>query len=155
MHFTSDELAIVTAAISAVVSVISVCISYRAYKRDGVKIEAQITSRLSEREQSNYELAIQVINKGTASVQITEWEIQYIRHFGSWRKGDYITSGMVDGPRTPSTLQGFHSLRWMVAQVKICPWDKMRVIVRLGSGKFVKSNSLRGSSWLEAFRNPT
>jgi len=154
MHFTSDELAIVTAAISAVVSVISVCISYRAYRREGVKIEAQITSRLLEHEQSNYELAIQVINKGTASVQITEWEIQYIRYFNSWRKGDDITSNMVDGPCTPATLQGYHLESLVVARVEINPWDKMRVVVRLGSGETVKSNSLRGSSWLDAFRDP-
>ena len=159
-------IAFVIAGVSTGVSVISLIVSYRAYQRSGSKIEAYIARRrvkeygeAYEWGSFHYEWELEITNKGMASIQILEWDLEFKGRLswwlvrkdlitGRWSRASLTAEHMIDGPQLPCTLQGLHTLLWTVNKPLANDYDrKVRAAIRLGSGRSVKSNSLILIEW--------
>jgi hypothetical protein len=167
MSSSSDRAAVVIAIISAAVATLSLIVSYRAYRRSGARVRLIFESRkfgsAYPPRDEDQELAIRVINKGMAPIQIIEWRLEERMDWQwSWiplwfRAGSgpspwtWLDLAFVPenhGPPVPYTLEGYHEGRWIIKTTDCesrgskshrAIW---RAVVVLGTGKAIRASSV-------------
>jgi hypothetical protein len=127
-----SAVAILISAISVAVAALSVAIAYAVYRRGAAQIDVEVTGdRLSS------SLSIKMTNKGMGRIQVSSWSI-----VGNYRCSAsifIIMSHDSSGPRLPFTLDGYHSVSWILGEEFLKGFlEKARadkLFVTLGSGK--------------------
>lgn len=152
MTISSGVLAVMISGVSVGVSVLSLAVSYLAYRRGAARVRV----RFEYLRYPGRPIMLKVENRGTASIQITQGEVWYWVSKSNApsrerpRNGGRLyfeLPGAADGPDLPYTLEGLHEERWSIPRYS----DDMNKIlyirakIEFGSGKIIWSP--KGRVW--------
>ena len=155
----TDNVALFLAGVSAGISVLSLVVSYRAYRRAGTRVHLSISFKRYEDDRRSGEISLRATNKGMGSIQIVSWMVEikegwmttrgfpYIQLPGSWIELPIYPAN--HRPVVPRTLNGYHAETWIIKDYisKFPDFGPQRLniynlrwrwTVTLGTGKILK-----------------
>ena len=147
-QFLSGTIALAIAALSAIISILSLVVSYLAFRRSDAKVRVGLDI-YSETPNSPKEVSLAVWNSGMGEIQLTDIRIIGSRSRLSARsyKGEHYdleNFREVSGPQIPHLLKGYHQALWKFdidsrLGAELAKWKYAFASVAVGSGKVYSS----------------
>lgn len=133
---------LIVSLVAALVSVVSLGISYLSFRRDRPRVIATVRREFhGSKESGAFLLHIRLINSGAQAAQVDSRRFETEGNKGEWG----VPQKEFAGPTVPISLNGYASIDWWVDVRNVMGQlsednTRMRVTISLGSGKIVESS---------------